>query len=130
VRYVDPIFNRNAYDTTCRTREKEVAEKNPLNQIFGGAGSVSEREGACGVLPRISSFLRYQSIFSFIFAIRTGYSTMATTDESQVDHDISEQASSIKPNAEDYESKHVHEVYQQIASHFSETRYKVCLYFP
>ncbi|GAM40666.1 hypothetical protein TCE0_039r13191 [Talaromyces pinophilus] len=49
---------------------------------------------------------------------------MATTDESQVDHDISEQASSIKPNAEDYESKHVHEVYQQIASHFSETRYK------
>ncbi|EED15057.1 conserved hypothetical protein [Talaromyces stipitatus ATCC 10500] len=28
------------------------------------------------------------------------------------------------PDAEEYESKFVHEVYQQIASHFSETRYK------
>lgn len=26
-----------------------------------------------------------------------------------------------------YEAKHVHEVYDQIASHFSSTRYKVCL---
>lgn len=28
---------------------------------------------------------------------------------------------------EDFESTHVHEVYDQIASHFSSTRYKVCL---
>lgn len=49
---------------------------------------------------------------------------MVTTSESQVSHDTSD----VKPNAEDYESKHVHEVYQQIASHFSETRYKVCLH--
>lgn len=54
---------------------------------------------------------------------------MAATDESQVGHDISEQGSNMKPDAEEYESKHVHEVYQQIASHFSETRYKVRLYY-
>lgn len=29
--------------------------------------------------------------------------------------------------AEAYEEKNVHEVYQQIAGHFSSTRYKVCL---
>jgi tRNA (uracil-5-)-methyltransferase TRM9 len=26
-----------------------------------------------------------------------------------------------------YEEEHVHEVYEQIASHFSSTRYKVCV---
>lgn len=26
-----------------------------------------------------------------------------------------------------YEAEHVHEVYQEIASHFSSTRYKVCV---
>jgi tRNA (uracil-5-)-methyltransferase TRM9 len=26
-----------------------------------------------------------------------------------------------------YEAEHVHEVYEQIASHFSSTRYKVCV---
>lgn len=29
-------------------------------------------------------------------------------------------------NGEAYEQENVHEVYQQIASHFSATRYKVC----
>lgn len=28
--------------------------------------------------------------------------------------------------ADEYEEKNVHEVYQQIAGHFSATRYKVC----
>lgn len=28
---------------------------------------------------------------------------------------------------EAYEEEHVHTVYEQIASHFSETRYKVCI---
>lgn len=28
----------------------------------------------------------------------------------------------------DYETIHVHEVYEQIAAHFSTTRYKVCLF--
>ena len=28
---------------------------------------------------------------------------------------------------EEYEEKNVHQVYQQIAQHFSSTRYKVCL---
>lgn len=77
---------------------------------------------------------RYQSIFFFDFITSCStnicYLTMATTDKSQANHDISEQGSNIKPNAEEYESKHVHEVYQQIASHFSETRYKVRLYMP
>jgi tRNA (uracil-5-)-methyltransferase TRM9 len=27
----------------------------------------------------------------------------------------------------DYEEQHVHTVYEQIASHFSSTRYKVCV---
>jgi hypothetical protein len=32
------------------------------------------------------------------------------------------------PQADEaYEQKNVHEVYQQIAQHFSATRYKVCL---
>lgn len=53
--------------------------------------------------------------------------TMATAGELHAVHGLSEEGSDTKPNAEDYESKHVHEVYQQIASHFSETRYKVCL---
>lgn len=26
----------------------------------------------------------------------------------------------------EYETKHVHEVYEEIAAHFSSTRYKVC----
>jgi hypothetical protein len=30
------------------------------------------------------------------------------------------------PDGEAYEEKNVHEVYQQIAEHFSSTRYKVC----
>lgn len=30
-------------------------------------------------------------------------------------------------NAPDYEAEHVHTVYDQIASHFSSTRYKVCV---
>ncbi|KAI7439648.1 hypothetical protein KC368_g11347 [Hortaea werneckii] len=29
-----------------------------------------------------------------------------------------------EPKGEDYEEQHVHEVYEQIASHFSSTRYK------
>lgn len=29
-----------------------------------------------------------------------------------------------------YEEEHVHEVYEQIASHFSSTRYKVCVTLP
>jgi tRNA (uracil-5-)-methyltransferase TRM9 len=29
------------------------------------------------------------------------------------------------PRGENYEQEHVHEVYEQIASHFSSTRYKV-----
>ena len=32
-----------------------------------------------------------------------------------------------KGEEEAYEEKNVHEVYQQIAQHFSSTRYKVCL---
>ena len=66
VKYVDSIFNRNAYEEW-----KKLERKRPLNQIFGCAGSVSERELACGVLPRISSFLRYHSIFFSIFTIHT-----------------------------------------------------------
>jgi len=31
---------------------------------------------------------------------------------------------------EDYEEQHVHTVYEQIASHFSSTRYKVCTLLP
>ena len=33
-----------------------------------------------------------------------------------------------KLQEEAYEEKHVHEVYQQIAGHFSSTRYKVYIY--
>jgi hypothetical protein len=33
-------------------------------------------------------------------------------------------------SAEAYEQKNVHEVYQQIAEHFSSTRYKVCIPCP
>lgn len=32
-------------------------------------------------------------------------------------------------NELDYETKHVHEVYEEIATHFSATRYKVCFFF-
>jgi hypothetical protein len=34
-----------------------------------------------------------------------------------------------KPEArgEEYEAQHVHSVYEEIASHFSSTRYKVCV---
>jgi hypothetical protein len=32
---------------------------------------------------------------------------------------------SAKPTGEAYEEEHVHTVYEQIASHFSSTRYKV-----
>lgn len=32
---------------------------------------------------------------------------------------------SARSRGENYESEHVHEVYEQIASHFSSTRYKV-----
>lgn len=35
---------------------------------------------------------------------------------------------SPKDPPEAYEEKHVHEVYQQIAEHFSSTRYKVHIY--
>jgi hypothetical protein len=34
-------------------------------------------------------------------------------------------APKISGNAEDYENEHVHGVYDEIASHFSSTRYKV-----
>lgn len=30
-------------------------------------------------------------------------------------------------NGESYEEEHVHKVYQEIAPHFSSTRYKVCV---
>lgn len=30
-------------------------------------------------------------------------------------------------HGEDYEQEHVHDVYDQIATHFSSTRYKVCV---
>lgn len=33
--------------------------------------------------------------------------------------------SSQEQNGEEYEQEHVHSVYEQIASHFSSTRYKV-----
>jgi hypothetical protein len=32
---------------------------------------------------------------------------------------------SVQPTGEAYEEEHVHTVYEQIASHFSSTRYKV-----
>jgi hypothetical protein len=32
---------------------------------------------------------------------------------------------SIKPNHSELESEHVHQVYEKIAQHFSQTRYKV-----
>jgi hypothetical protein len=35
-------------------------------------------------------------------------------------------ASTASGDAEDYEVEHVHHVYQEIASHFSATRFKVC----
>jgi len=35
-------------------------------------------------------------------------------------------ASTVSGDAEDYEVEHVHHVYQEIASHFSATRFKVC----
>jgi tRNA (uracil-5-)-methyltransferase TRM9 len=31
-----------------------------------------------------------------------------------------------EPHGEEYEAQHVHSVYEEIASHFSSTRYKVC----
>ena len=31
------------------------------------------------------------------------------------------------PQGADYEEEHVHSVYEQIASHFSSTRYKLCV---
>jgi hypothetical protein len=34
---------------------------------------------------------------------------------------------STEATGEAYEEEHVHTVYEQIASHFSSTRYKVCL---
>jgi hypothetical protein len=34
----------------------------------------------------------------------------------------------LKMTAEEYEKKHVHQVYDQIAGHFSQTRYKVTSY--
>jgi hypothetical protein len=34
---------------------------------------------------------------------------------------------SVQATGEAYEEEHVHTVYEQIASHFSSTRYKVCL---
>jgi hypothetical protein len=39
-----------------------------------------------------------------------------------------DQAAEERPELKDeaYEEKHVHEVYQNIAHHFSSTRYKVC----
>lgn len=32
-----------------------------------------------------------------------------------------------EPQGASYEAKHVHSVYEEIASHFSSTRYKVCV---
>lgn len=52
----------------------------------------------------------------------------STIEQSEARGDIPEQSSVVKPDAEEYETKYVHEVYQQIASHFSSTRYKVRLH--
>jgi hypothetical protein len=38
-------------------------------------------------------------------------------------------AMSRDSNELDYETKHVHHVYEEIATHFSSTRYKVCFLF-
>lgn len=35
-----------------------------------------------------------------------------------------------EPHSEEYEAQHVHSVYEEIASHFSSTRYKVCVTIP
>jgi tRNA (uracil-5-)-methyltransferase TRM9 len=37
---------------------------------------------------------------------------------------------SSEPQGADYEAQHVHSVYEEIASHFSSTRYKVCVAGP
>jgi hypothetical protein len=50
-------------------------------------------------------------------------STEATTGAATADADAA--AATATPGQEAYEEEHVHSVYEQIASHFSSTRYKV-----
>jgi hypothetical protein len=64
------------------------------------------------------------------FEVRPSKLSKFATIHHQVSHPIpihTLKMASSDPQGASYEAEHVHSVYEEIASHFSSTRYKVCV---
>jgi hypothetical protein len=104
----------------CRERETEKMQKRSFEQkfevlsIFGNDPKNGKNQPAFISLDR--PWRRHSSMYS-IPLFKTGIITLAFNSISSI--------MSEDQGGAEYESQHVHQVYEQIASHFSATRYKV-----